>query len=217
MFLLEMCMLYLENCLLRSFACFFDCVVCFLDIELHDAFYILKINALLVTSFANVFSHSVGFLFILLYVFFFAMKKLLSLIICHLFISLFIFITLGGQSKKKNILLQFMSQCVLPVFPTKSFILCSFTFRSLIHFEFIFLYGFRECSNLILLHVAVQFSQHQFLKRVFFSVIYSYFLCSRLIDHRRVGLFPGFLSCSIISISVFVPVPYCLDDCSFVV
>ena len=110
-----------------------------------------------------------------------------------------------------------MSQCVLPVFPTKSFILCSFTFRSLIHLEFIFLYGFRECSKLIILHVAVQFSQHQFLKRVFFSIIYSYFLCRRLIDHRCVGLFPGFLSCSIISISVFVPVPYCLDDCSFVV
>ena len=43
------------------------------------------------------------------------MEKLLSLIICHLFISLFIFITLGGESKKKKILLQFMSQCVLPV------------------------------------------------------------------------------------------------------
>ena len=119
--------------------------------------------------------------------------------------------------QKKKILLQFMSQCVLPVFPTKSFILCSFTFRSLIYLEFIFLYGFRECSKLIILHVAVQFSQHQFLKRVFFSIIYSYFLCRRLIDHRCVGLFPGFLSCSIISISVFVPVPYCLDDCSFVV
>ena len=27
----------------------------------------------------------------------------------------------------------------------------------------------------------------------------------------------GFLFCSIIYISVFVPVPYCLDDCGFVV
>ena len=31
------------------------------------------------------------------------------------------------------------------------------TFRSLIHFEFIFVYGVRKCSNFILLHVAVQF------------------------------------------------------------
>ena len=32
------------------------------------------------------------------------------------------------------------------------------TFRSLIHFEFIFMYDVREYSNFILLHVAVQFS-----------------------------------------------------------
>ena len=32
------------------------------------------------------------------------------------------------------------------------------TFRSLIHFEFIFVYGVRECSSFILLRVAVQFS-----------------------------------------------------------
>ena len=32
------------------------------------------------------------------------------------------------------------------------------TVRSLIYFEFIFVYGVRKCSNLILLHVSVQFS-----------------------------------------------------------
>ena len=31
---------------------------------------------------------------------------------------------------------------------------------ALIHFEFIFVYGVRKCSNFILLQVAVQFSQH---------------------------------------------------------
>ena len=40
------------------------------------------------------------------------------------------------------------------------------TFKSLIHFEFIFVYGVRECSNFILLHVTVQFSQHNLLKRL---------------------------------------------------
>ena len=72
------------------------------------------------------------------------------------FIFVFIFITLGGGSKK--ILLQFMSKSVLPMFSSKSFIVSSLTFRSLIYFEFIFVYGVRECSNFILLHVAVQFS-----------------------------------------------------------
>ena len=41
-------------------------------------------------------------------------------------------------------------------------------FRSLIHSEFIFVYGVRECSNFILLHVGVQFSEHHLLKRLFF-------------------------------------------------
>ena len=41
----------------------------------------------------------------------------------------------------------------------KSFIVFSFTFRSLILFEFLYM-GFRKGSNFILLHVAVQFSLH---------------------------------------------------------
>ena len=42
----------------------------------------------------------------------------------------------------------------------------SLTFRSLINFEFIFVYGVRKCSNFILLHVDVQFSQHHLWKRL---------------------------------------------------
>ena len=52
--------------------------------------------------------------------------------------------------------------------PSGSFLVSDLTFRSLIHFEFIFVYGVRECSNFILLHVAVQFSQHHLLKRLAF-------------------------------------------------
>ena len=48
-----------------------------------------------------------------------------------------------------------MSKSALPMFfPLKSCIVSGLTFRSLIHFEFIFVYGVRECSNFILLHVA---------------------------------------------------------------
>ena len=53
-----------------------------------------------------------------------------------------------------------MSSSVLPMFSLKSFIVSGLTSRSLKHFEFIFVYGVRKCSNFILLHVAVQFSQH---------------------------------------------------------
>ena len=59
-----------------------------------------------------------------------------------------------------------MSLSVLPMFSFKSFIVSGHTFRSLIHYEFIFVYGVRKCSNFILLHIAVQFSQHHLLKRL---------------------------------------------------
>ena len=40
-------------------------------------------------------------------------------------------------------------------FPLKSFLISGLTFRSLIQFAFIFVYGVRKGSNFILLHVAV--------------------------------------------------------------
>ena len=45
------------------------------------------------------------------------------------------------------------------------FIVSGLTFRSLIHFKFIFVYGVRKCSSFILLQVVDQFSQHHLLKR----------------------------------------------------
>ena len=83
-----------------------------------------------------------------------------------MFILVFIFITLGDLPKK--ILLLFMLENVLPIFSSKSLIVSDIIFRSLIHFEFIFVYGVRKCSNLILLHAAVQFAQHCLLKRLSF-------------------------------------------------
>ena len=57
-----------------------------------------------------------------------------------------------------------MSSSVLPMFSCKSFTVWGLTFRSLNHFEFICVYGVRKCSNFILLHVAVKFSQHHLWK-----------------------------------------------------
>ena len=56
-----------------------------------------------------------------------------------------------------------MSKSVLPMFSSKSFMVSGLTFRSLIHFEFILVYGVKKHSNFILLHVAFQFSQHDLL------------------------------------------------------
>ena len=71
-----------------------------------------------------------------------------------------------------------------------SFIVSSLTSRSLIHFEFIFVYGVRKYSNFILLHVAVQFSQHHLPKRL--SLPHCIFLpCFPKIRYSKVH---GFIS-----------------------
>ena len=77
---------------------------------------ILEMYSLLVALLTNIFSHSEGSLFIL-FIIFFAVKKLLSLIRSHLFISVFISIMLGGGSKR--VLLQFVSENVLLIFPLR--------------------------------------------------------------------------------------------------
>ena len=59
-----------------------------------------------------------------------------------------------------------MSESVLPIFSSRSFLVSGLTFRSLFHFEFIFVPGVRNCSTFILLQVVDQFSQHHLLKRL---------------------------------------------------
>ena len=56
------------------------------------------INALSIASFANIFSHSEGYLFVL-FIVSFGVQKLICLLRSHLFIFVFVFITLGGGLK----------------------------------------------------------------------------------------------------------------------
>ena len=83
------------------------------------------------------------------------------------------------------------------MFSSKSFTVSGFMFKSLIHFEFIFVYGVKECSNFILLHVADQFSQLHLLKKLSFLHCIFLLLWSKIRCHRWVDLSQGFLSCSI--------------------
>ena len=69
----------------------------FLELSYRSCLYIFEINSLSIASFAIIFSHSEGCLFMLLIVSF-IVQKLLSLIRSYLFIFAFISITLGGGS-----------------------------------------------------------------------------------------------------------------------
>ena len=153
----SVCLLWWNVCLNLFLTFWLDY---FSGIELHDLLYILEINSLSLVSFAIIFSHSEGWLFTSLIVSF-IVQNLLSLIRSHLYIFAFMSITLGGESYR--ILLWFMSESVLPMFSSRSFIVSGLTFRSLIHFEFIFVYSVRKCSSFILLQVVDQFSQHHLL------------------------------------------------------
>ena len=74
----------------------------------------------------------------------------------------------------------------------------SLTFRSLIHFELIFVTVVKEWSNFIFfLHVAVQFSQHHYWRDCLNNIVWSCLFCHRFIDHGCMDLFLGFLSSSI--------------------
>ena len=108
------------------------------------------------------------------------MQKLLSLIRSHLFTFVFISITLRWVIE--HLALIYVIECSASV-SSKSFIVSGLTFRSLIHFELISVYGVRKCSTFIVLQVVDLFSQHHLLKRLSFSIsLYFYFCASTILS-----------------------------------
>ena len=101
------------------------------------------------------------FPFILLMVSF-TVQKLFSLMWSHLVI--FAFGVRFGKSSPR-----LTSRSLPPLFSSRSIMVSGLTFKSLIHFELTFVCGITQWFVFILLHVAVQFSQHHLLKRLSFS------------------------------------------------
>ena len=113
-----LCMSSLEKYLFRSFLIFLIGLFVFLEWNHVSSLYILEIKPLSEVSLANLFSHIICFLFILL-MFSLAMQNLFILMRSHLFILSFMSHAPGDISMK--ILLHGISEIFLPMFSSRNF------------------------------------------------------------------------------------------------
>ena len=103
-----------------------------------SSLYILEIKPLSEVSFANIFSHMVGSLFILM-LFSLAVQNLFILMRSYLFILSFMSLALGDILVK--MLLCEISDIFLPMFSSRTLMVSRLVFKSFIHLEFTFVYG----------------------------------------------------------------------------
>ena len=103
-----------------------------------SSLYILEIRPLSQVSLGNMFSHTVGSLCNLV-LFSLVMQKPFILMRSHLFILSFMSLALGDISVR--LLLRGMSEIFLPMFSSRTLMVLQLIFKSVIHLEFIFVYG----------------------------------------------------------------------------
>ena len=157
--ILAICICSLEKSLSGPSNHFFNYYY-FFSIKLHEIFgYFESLVGRTVCKYLLPF-HVLGCLCILFMVSF-AVQKLLSLM---WFVYFCFYFHYSRRWIKKDLAVIYVKP--YSKFSSRSFMVYSLSVRSLIDFEFIFVSSVRVCSNFILLHVAVQFSQHHLLKRL---------------------------------------------------
>ena len=206
----SVCPLWINVCSDLLFIFWVGCFLSLMLLSIISYLQILETNPLSVIFFVNIFSQTVDCLFIL-FIVPFTIQKLLSLSRSHLFIFAFISVRWIKWCCCD------LCQSVLPMFSSRNFIVSSLTFRYLIHFELIFVYGVKEWPNLIffkniwLSSFPSTISQTLSLKRVSFQ----HSVVLPPLSTGAWAYFWVFYPVPLIYISVFVLIPYRFDDCSF--
>ena len=111
----------------QIFCPFFNWVVCLPGVESYSSLYILEIKSLSEVSLANMFSHMVGSIFILM-LFSLAMKELFILMKSHLFILSLMPLALGDILVK--ILPHGIFEIFLAMFSSRTFMVSQLIFKS---------------------------------------------------------------------------------------
>ena len=102
------------------------------------------------------------------------------------------------------------------MFYSRNFKISGLTFRSLIHFEFIFVYGVNVLVSFFYKWLT-SFPSTTCKRDYLSSIVYSCLLCQDKVSIGAWIYLWAFYFVPLIYISVFVPEPYCLDDCGFLV
>ena len=135
------------------------------------ALYIFEIRPLSEVSLANMFSHTVGSLYILL-MFSLAVQKLFILMKSHLFILSFMSLALGDILVK--ILVHGISEISLPIFSSRTFMISQLIFKSFVHLEFIFVYGVSWYSSFIFFACSCPDLPTPFVEEAIFTPFYAF-------------------------------------------